>query len=77
MTGYILPGLVLIGVLYATGIVVTALAVVGFRLVAWYVGEDMSDIDPWWKIAGPAIVWPWLVRDAVQILRQLHTEDSP
>lgn len=72
MTGLILPGLVLIGVIYATGIVVTALAVGVGSIVAWYVGADMSGADPWWKVAGRVIAWPWLVRDTIAALRQLH-----
>lgn len=71
MTGLVLPGLVLLGVIYATGIVVTALAVVVVSIVAWYVGAAPAG-DPWWKVAGRVIAWPWLVRDTIAALRQLH-----
>lgn len=72
VTGFILPGLVLFGVIYSTGIVVAALAVVSFRIIAWFVGADMSGIDPWWKVAGRVIAWPRLIRDTITTLRQLH-----
>lgn len=71
VTGFLLPGLVLAGIIYVTGIVVTAIAVGIGTVVAHCSGAYLDGIR-WRRVPLRILAWPWLVADVVGRLRQIH-----